>query len=37
MFDQLGEKVLRMWQKLDDLTNKASEEITKKPIDEGPD
>jgi hypothetical protein len=32
MFDQSGEKFYDLWQKLDDLTKKASEEIAKKPI-----
>jgi hypothetical protein len=32
MFDQSGEKFYDLWQKLDDLTKKAPEEIAKKPI-----
>jgi hypothetical protein len=32
MFNQSGEKIFDLWQKLDDLTKKASEEIAKKPV-----
>jgi hypothetical protein len=32
MFDKSGEKFFDLWQKLDDLMQKASEEIAKKPV-----
>jgi hypothetical protein len=32
MFDKSGEKFFDLWQKLDDVTKKASEEIAKKPV-----
>jgi hypothetical protein len=32
MFDESGEKFFDLWQKLDDLTKKASKEIAKMPV-----